>query len=393
MKKVNQSSKPKKQQQRKQQIRVVRSNQNTNQNPRPKRNRRNRRNFGNGSGFNGRNTSQIPFTTLTGNQVMQGKMMRKRVAFTEELGSISGSVGFANTAFSMNPGQAGTFPWLALEARQWEKYSFVKCAFQYTPQVTELSPNGVGSIILSFDSDASDAPPNDVTHALNVNPRSFNLPCKPMVLDIDPKIMNMRTDGFYVRPGGLPGGSDIKTYDCGNFNISTTGQTNTDPIGILCVKYIVDFFIPILEPTFGPPVNNSVSSYQSGTTEASGATTVAAYLVFNTEITNGCKLVNGAGQFTLPAGNYLVDAWNISTCSGTTLDSSIFAVRKNGTSLVVGTHPVNFNNTVTSPVASGMTFFSGFVSSTGADTIDVSVTNVYSAGTVTNQGGIRFVLI
>jgi hypothetical protein len=189
-------------------------------------------------------TRQPPFMSNTGNMRGMAGVKSKTVPFREELGVISGSSGFVTNAYNINPGQAATFPWLALEAKQWEKYRFLKLKFIFTPQVTEFSTNGEGSLVLGFDADASDAPPNDLTHALNVTPRSFNLPCKDIVLDIPPNVMNRLTDGFYVRPGSLPGQSDIKTYDCGVLNISTTGNVNTNPIGILAVEYVCQFFYP-----------------------------------------------------------------------------------------------------------------------------------------------------
>jgi hypothetical protein len=339
------------------------------------------------------NNVQLPFQSSTGNRKGMNGMKSKRVPFREELGNINGSTGFVTTAYNINPGQASTFPWLSVEAKQWEKYRFTKLKFVYTPQVTEFSTMGVGSLVMGFDSDASDAPPNDLTHALNCTPRSFNLPCKNIVLDIPQNYLNRLNDGFYVRPGNLPGQSDIKDYDCGIVNISTISNAGTGALGILAVEYVCEFFIPILEPIVGAPANNSVAFFQSTTPEASGATGVDKVVALATASFNGIGATNTAGSIVLPQGNYLVDVTVNSTNSVNTDGIDIALDITYGGVSLFKTRPTN--EAVSGNLAATYTTQSAsvFVQSTGVNSLEVIVNATYAGGTSTTYGICRITAI
>lgn len=361
-------------------------------NPKKKRNRNRRRNRQRNRG--GQIPQQMPFTARTGNSIGAKQITSKIVPFREELGPISGSSAFATTAYSLNPGQSATFPWLALEAKQWEKYRFKSLKFLYTPQVTEYSTNGVGTLVLGFDANASDAPPNDLTHALNCQPRVFDLPCKELELNIPQKAMNLLTDGYFVRPGNLPGQSDIKTYDCGNLNISTMSNVNANQIGILAVEYTVEFLIPILEPTVGPPMNNSVSFFASGGTGETAATGVETQSLLASTLANGCNAVNTAGSIVLPQGNYLLDVYWEFYVNATDLDEVIGDIKKNGTSLFKTNLEPNAGNYAG---ILGDQFYnvkaSEFVTSNGTDAFTFFYEGTYSGGAMLVDVRVRFVSI
>jgi len=333
---------------------------------------------------------QVPFTTRTNGRRGMKKVQSKIVSFREELGAINGSSGFVNTAFTINPGQVASFPWLSTEAKQWEKYRIKKLRYEYTPQVTEFSTNGVGSVVIGFDSDASDPPPNDLLHALNVDPRVFDLPCKSICLDIPPAYMNTLTDGFFVRPGQLPGQSDIKTYDCGTMNISTIANVNSNQIGILAVEYVVEFLIPILEPSSGAPVNNSVLWF--GDASGNLTTTVTYTALWSVHAINGIGGVNALGIITLPQGNYLVDASTFFTSGGANITAAQVELFKNAGSVTAAVYNIAVENigTVQSfalPVAPC------FVSSNGTDTVSLQVQATFGGGTVQADSFIRITAI
>jgi len=351
-----------------------------NQNPNKKKGNRN----------NNRGTSnrQQPFMSKTSGERGMQRMQSKIVTFEEELGVINGSVGFICNQYNLNPGQFNSFPWLSAEAKQWEKYRFKSLRYEYTPQVTEFSANGVGSLVIGFDSDASDPPPNDLIHALNVKPRAYNLPCKKIVLNVPAKSMNLLNDGYFVRPGNLPGQTDIKTYDCGMINISTIDQANTSGCGILCVYYTVEFFIPILEPTVGPPQNNSVSQFASTAGEAAGANNVPATMLMVGVSTNGLNVVNNGGTFTIPAGNFNFDFYATATSSASYLSALKINVLKNGVS---AEFPDYANLASLANSLSGNISFWG--TSTGTDTYAFQVTDSYGSGTATNQGLLRITAV
>lgn len=286
---------------------TVNKNNNSNKQRQPRRKNKGKRQRNRGNrrqGFDGVNSRDIPFTSHTGNQNLGNrKMERKRVVFNETLGTVLSSVDFSTTMFSWNPGQAGTFPWLAKEAAQWEKYQFISAKVVFTPQVTEFSPNGVGSLILGFDSDASDNPPSTAVFALDMQPRSFDLPCKSIVLNIPPKIMNTHTDGFYVRKGVQPPNTDIKTYDCGNLFVSTVSQAaNGGVLGYLTCYYTVDFMIPILEAPLQTLPNTRLTTYALDQILDYGD----QILQFAQTSINALHTPFVGGSITPPQGNYLV---------------------------------------------------------------------------------------
>jgi hypothetical protein len=306
------------------------------------------------------------------------------------LGVITGSTAFATTQYSINPGQAASFPWLSLEAKQWEKYRIRKLCYEYTPQVTEFSTNGVGSLVIGFDADASDAPPNDLVHALNCDPRAFDLPCKRIVLDIPPKYMNMMTDGYFVRPGNLPGQSDIKTYDCGNINISTVGQANAGQIGILAVSYVVEFSIPILEPTVGAPANNTVSLFQSNNSEAVATSNVTQNVLFATTTLNGLNVVNTAGSFVCPAGNYLIDVTVNAYNSSSDLIYYKLDLKYNGVSQFTSTTPELL---FTGGETNAQLTFPFFLACDGVKAFTVPTTATFTGGSEYVSGMIRITAV
>jgi len=293
---------------------VKQNNNNSAQKKKVKVKRRNK-------GFEGSGTRQTPFSSKTGNQNSGNKKMeRKRIVFNETLGAVTSSIDFQTKTYSWNPGVAATFPWLSKEAAQWEKYVFMQSKIVYIPQVTEFSPNGVGSLVMSFDSNASDGPPNGLLQALDTQPRSYDLPCKQIILNIPPKIMNTHTDGFYIRRGNNPPNTDIKTYDCGNLFVSTVGQASLGGVlGILSVQYTVDFMIPVLENDEIPTPNTRMSSYQCPLTLVDYGT---AYPVPSVVVTNGLNLDWVGGYLTPAAGNYLM-FYSVAVSSGNETDEGL----------------------------------------------------------------------
>jgi hypothetical protein len=228
----------------------------------------------------------------------------------EYIAEVNGSVAFVTTAYPINPGQAGTFPWGAKIAALYEKYDFLSLEFYYRREVSEYATNGqAGKIILSCDYDASDNAPTSKQQVLDTVPHADGMPCMPVVkLRIDPR-QARNQDSKYVRPGAQPANTDIKTYDVGNLYVSTQGCTNTTVIGELRVKYKCSLKIPVLEP---PTQTGGGFLIQSAVTgETAGATTVQTTLFASA--TNPVISINtlgatvaASGLITLPVGKYLV---------------------------------------------------------------------------------------
>jgi hypothetical protein len=134
----------------------------------------------------------------------------------EYIGEVTGAATAANfgtTSYPVNIGQSGTFPWGAgVVKNNFEKYQFDYIRFYYKREVSEFATNGTtGKVMLSFDSDAADPPPASKQQVEDTDPHVDGMPCENISLDVPVKMLRRMVDGFYVRPAGLPGGTDIKT--------------------------------------------------------------------------------------------------------------------------------------------------------------------------------------
>jgi len=230
---------------------------------------------------------------------------------------VSGGTGanFNNTAYPINPGQASLFPWLSKQAAQWEKYHFNSLEFYYKPEVSQFATAGTtGKVIFGVDFDASDGVPTTKQAMEDTIPHTDCMPHNSMRLRLNSRDIHALYPTLYVRPGSLPGASDIKTYDAGNLNVATQGiAANTAELGELRVRYSVTFSVPVLETAAGAPANNSVVTYTSvagGGPEYGDALTTNVTLVSPLSGTRFGSLgaSNQAGTLVFPAGNYFCTA-------------------------------------------------------------------------------------
>jgi len=262
--------------------------------------------------------------------------------------------------------------------------------------VSEFATNGSqGKVILAFNHDAADAVPATQQQLEDYVPpnRSDGMPCTPEIRIKIPSRDLSRQDSFYLRPAGLPGSTDIKTYDVGNLFVGVVGCANTTQIGELRCKYKVRFIDPVLENTASAPINNSVAQFNSSTGESGGATSVAAVLLLATATANGIQAVNTAGSIVLPAGNYIIDLTASGYCSGNVLSNVFADILKNGTSIfpvpstALGPNcqrPDTANLAITLQVS-----LQSFITSNGTDAFTFPVTGAYSAGALTIYGQVR----
>jgi len=167
----------------------------------------------------------------------------------EYIGEVLSSTGFATTQYSANPGQPNTFPWGNRISQLYEEYEFEFLEFYYKREVSEFATAGtVGKVMLSFDYDASDIAPTTKQIVEDTVPHADGMPADPVIrLPIDCARMK-KNPGKFVRPGAQPANTDIKTYDCGNLYVSTSGNQSTGAtLGELHVRYRVKLSEPILE--------------------------------------------------------------------------------------------------------------------------------------------------
>jgi hypothetical protein len=290
---------------------------------------------------------------------------------SESLGRFNGSIGFTETQFPINPGQAGTFPWLSQEAKLWEKYEFDKLEFEFRTTINEFSANALGRVILGVDFDASDPAPSNRSQAEISRPVTAQAPYYNQRLVLRKEDMGEVCKYHYVRPGVLPGQSDIKFYDVGVLNFGTDGNINANEVGELWVHYAGTFKNQILESTTTAPSNFSVAQFsQSGAAITSG---VSTNLPLATQDANGIQAVNTAGSIVLPPGNYLADVV-VRLDAATNLSLSAVTFRKNGAGVGVAAQtaiaPASLMTSTTLSI-------SAFVTSNGTDALTVNVVGTF----------------
>jgi len=157
-----------------------------------------------------------------------------RIAKSEIVADIPGSVNFSTGTLPVNAGQTQTFPYLSSVATNFEYYQFERLTFEYRPRTSTTS---TGAVAMSIDYDASDNPPvgkNQLLiqpNAIDTSPWvSANLICPDRDL--------RRRKTYLVRIGAAPVNTDIKFYDVGNLTVATYGQAGTAVVGELWVHYV-----------------------------------------------------------------------------------------------------------------------------------------------------------
>lgn len=172
-----------------------------------------------------------------------GGDQRIRVRHREFVGDLLGSILFAITAWSVNPGLASLFPWLSNLARNYESYRFIKLVFQYRTQCA-TSTGGKGMIAVDYDA-ADDIPDNKVEMMQN-RTKGDGPPWLDFDVICDHADLNKFSKERYVRSSAeLPSNVDIKTYDVGQLFTAAQDQVaNGSKIGELYVVYDVILMTP-----------------------------------------------------------------------------------------------------------------------------------------------------
>jgi hypothetical protein len=319
-------------------------------------------------------------------------------SFDERIATVNGSVAFAvlNT-FALNPANSTTFPWLNNIAKLYERYKFEELNICFQHDVSQFATQGqTGSLYLSALYDASAPAPTNAIQIADTDPRVFGMPNENMCLRLSPNSMHPAGVPKFCRPGIVPGQTDVKEYDAGNFFYSATGCQNASECGFLQIKGKVRLFTRILEgATTSAPINNSVSTFSE--TGGSGAltTTVAKTIQFaevNAQNVNPLAIVNVAGVFTPPAGNYNIDYFQTITNSvAGTLVTASFTLQKNG---VATPSLMNMEDASVGAATQLNGFGNYFISFNGTDTCQVVIVATFAAGAESfSRGVMRFTAI
>lgn len=212
--------------------------------------RRNNRNRPKGKAASGQALSYATNTRTTRPNWTSYPDGRTRVKHRELITTVnSGAVAdeMSCLAYSLNPGIADTFPWLSQMATLYEKYKFHKLSFHF---VTRASTTDRGNVLMATDYDAADGPPQSEVVASSYEGTIEG----PVWRDLTHNCNRAAAQGMlYVRDAAVVG-TDIKTYDVGNFFLCTLPDASSVnlALGKLWVEYEVEFKIPQLKPEAGP---------------------------------------------------------------------------------------------------------------------------------------------
>jgi hypothetical protein len=294
--------------------------------------------------------------------------------------TVANQPNFNVVSYPVNPGQSSTFPWLSLMAPQWEKYTFNMLEFYFKREVSEFATAGsAGKVIFSADFDASDAPPTTKQQMEDSVPHADSMPCENLVLRLPKNQMHVNSLAKYVRPGGLPGNADIKTYDVANLHVATQGIPSNAEIGELRVRYSCTFSVPVLDSTTAVAANNNLALLSSAAGTAAGASTVDLVVPLATTVTNGIQAVNTAGSIVLPTGRYLFDA-NIQF-NNTINNMDVLSLRLEKNTVLVGY--ASSTNQAADASAENLSLAPHYVTSNGTDAFRLVCNVSYASGTCT----------
>jgi hypothetical protein len=171
----------------------------------------------------------------------QSKSLRihqvERIANVEANSTTAGA--FKADTYVMNPADSKTFPWLSSIAKLFDKYKFHKLRFFFINN----SPTSIaGNVTMAVDFDTLDSTPANGTQMSNLAKFSTFAPWKQEDLSIPVNRPGTNTWLYTLdNQGTMPNSTDLKTYNLGNFLISSEGISTTGYlVGYLCVEYDVE---------------------------------------------------------------------------------------------------------------------------------------------------------
>lgn len=241
-----------------------------------------------------------------------------KVRHREYIGDIVVSTqNFSVSKYAINPGIGTTFIWLQAIAQSYESYIFNSLSFEFE---SSCATTDRGTIMLGIDFDASDEPPLSKQELMSYEGSVRSSVWSHCSCRATPQ--NLKKFGVqrYIRTLVQPQGSDIKTFDVGNFYIATQGSASIT-LGELYVAYDVTFYTP------QPGIRNIVGSYSARFTTNG---TTAASPVGNSINITGAPIVRFRSSNSvdiLQVGSYLVTV----SFNGTGLEEGEFSLVLVGT--------------------------------------------------------------
>ena len=238
-----------------------------------------------------------------------GNDARIRVKHREYLTDVMGSVAYAVTKFSLNPGLNNAFPWLSSLANNYESYRFLNLAVEFE---TMCSTATVGSVMMAIDFDAADEVPGTKQMMLGYHNAVRTAGWSRATLTASPADLNKNGQKM-TRNRPLAANLDIKTYDTGNLLVACQGFADASSIGELYLVYEVELHTPqlVTEPAYldSARIASSVAGITAATPFGNVPTVVVA-------ADDPLKITVTGDTITFrEAGQYLIDMYT----GGTTI--------------------------------------------------------------------------
>jgi hypothetical protein len=196
-----------------------------------------------------------------------------RIKHMEYIGDVTPTAGGFQTQYflAINPGLAGSFPWLSNLAQFYEEYRLVQCIFFFKSMVTEGNSSAGGNIIMATQYNPTNPAFQSKQVMENYDYANSGKVTQEMRhgVECDPSKKG-GSDIEYVRVGAISSNQDLKTYDLGTFQLATNGAIANQNLGELWVEYEVELYTPKqVVPAVIVPVNKyirgSITPGTSGT--------------------------------------------------------------------------------------------------------------------------------
>jgi len=229
----------------------------------------------------------------------KGEMVIEHSEYIGDLLStnIVSSANFLSQSYAINPGNAGTFPWLSGTAINFQHYQFDKLVFEYRPLVSESTAStaatllSMGSVIMATQYNSCDGPyPNKQTMAES----DFAITTKPSehilhAVECVPKFNPLGV--LFVSPSlsltvGQNGSSDVRMQNLGIFQIASSNIPVASPSAIDLGEIWVHYKVKLFKPQLNAGLTSLLSAHYWSTSTGGAPVTTTP---FGANITNALQ--------------------------------------------------------------------------------------------------------
>lgn len=239
------------------------------------------------------NPSSSPPMLISGTG--NGFIIRRR-EYIKDIVSSSVPNTFVQDTYSINPGQAKTFPWLATVAENFEQYRIRGMVFEFVSlsgDATSTTATSLGYVAMATQYDVLDPPFRNKEDLQNYDMSQSCKPSRNQIHGVECDPGRGVMSELYTRVGAQPPLSDLRLYDFAAFTIANAAPGVSVTLGELWVSYDIELIKPKLPANPGGSipslwlsrVNNTVSpvmGFGQVSTKASGNT---AFSCDNTTLT------------------------------------------------------------------------------------------------------------